>query len=275
MSQLKVVLLGIVGHGKTSLFNKLTLANKPAKYGGKSLTKQIVIGYAAYGQFEIVDTPGFDANEDKLLHSAGVIAALAYGDVNRILVVVQCQRIDQMIKFFLKIQDLFRDSEIQSQLVFHIGIYKRKTYRNILRIQNINKNKNQKQNRKLNQKLKRILIFVQLFIRHQMMALKLPLKRLQILFFNQDLLKFNYMNLKYISKMDSSKIMKIIKQQINKNHSDVGKQLHGKNYLLQANHCYQNYQHLNQLIILMIKNNYYKMKLLILQKNWKKHIKIL
>ncbi|CAD8077126.1 unnamed protein product [Paramecium primaurelia] len=103
MSALRVVLLGVLGHGKTFLFNKITEANEPVIFGGKSVTKQIVIGQAAHGEFEIVDTPGFDAIEDKLLHAAGVIAALAQGDVNRILVVVKCERTDLMIKNIKKI----------------------------------------------------------------------------------------------------------------------------------------------------------------------------
>ncbi|CAD8097347.1 unnamed protein product [Paramecium sonneborni] len=103
MSQLRVVLLGILGHGKTFLFNKIALTNEPASFGGESNTKQIVIGQAAYGQFEIVDTPGFEALEDKLLHAAGVIAALAQGDVNRILIVVKCERTDIMINNLKKI----------------------------------------------------------------------------------------------------------------------------------------------------------------------------
>ncbi|CAK69183.1 unnamed protein product (macronuclear) [Paramecium tetraurelia] len=103
MSALRVVLLGVLGHGKTYLFNKITNANEAVIYGGKSVTKQIVIGQAAHGEFEVVDTPGFDASEDKLLHAAGVIAALAQGDVNRILIVVKCERTDIMIKNIKKV----------------------------------------------------------------------------------------------------------------------------------------------------------------------------
>ncbi|CAD8085603.1 unnamed protein product [Paramecium sonneborni] len=103
MSQLRVVLLGVLGNGKTSLFNKITSANEPVTYGGKSVTKQIVIGQSMHGEFEIVDTPGFEAREDKLLHAAGVIAALSQGNVNRILIVVKCDRTDLMIKNIKKI----------------------------------------------------------------------------------------------------------------------------------------------------------------------------
>ncbi|CAD8170805.1 unnamed protein product [Paramecium octaurelia] len=103
MSALRVVLLGILGHGKTYLFNKITNATEPVTYGGNSVTKQIVIGQAAHGEFEVVDTPGFDAQEDKLLHAAGVIAALAQGEVNRILIVIKCERTDIMIKNIKKI----------------------------------------------------------------------------------------------------------------------------------------------------------------------------
>ncbi|CAD8170809.1 unnamed protein product [Paramecium octaurelia] len=93
MDGLRVVLVGVIGSGKTAFFNNLTKNQEPVKHGGASVTKQVVVGQCIFGeQFEVIDTPGFEADEDKLLHAAGVIAALSIGDVNRILVITKFER---------------------------------------------------------------------------------------------------------------------------------------------------------------------------------------
>ncbi|CAK69185.1 unnamed protein product (macronuclear) [Paramecium tetraurelia] len=93
MDVLRVVLVGVIGSGKTAFFNNLTKNQEPVKQGGASVTKQVVVGQCIFGeQFEVIDTPGFESDEEKLLHAAGVIAALSIGDVNRILLIQKFDR---------------------------------------------------------------------------------------------------------------------------------------------------------------------------------------
>ncbi|CAD8180580.1 unnamed protein product [Paramecium pentaurelia] len=97
MKTLSVVQLGVIGSGKTAFFNLITSSNEPEISGGPSVTKQVVVGQAIIGDFEIIDTPGFESESDKLLHAAGVVAALTIRDVNRILIFVKFERDDRMI----------------------------------------------------------------------------------------------------------------------------------------------------------------------------------
>ncbi|CAD8180578.1 unnamed protein product [Paramecium pentaurelia] len=98
MSGLRVVLLGVIGSGKTALFNNLTNNKELVRQGGASVTKQVVVGECVVGErIEVIDTPGFEADDDKLLHAAGVIAALSIGDVNRILLISKFERDGRMM----------------------------------------------------------------------------------------------------------------------------------------------------------------------------------
>lgn len=45
-----------------------------------------------------MDTPGYGADEDKIKHVAGVLAALAEGPLNRICLIVKFERIETMMK---------------------------------------------------------------------------------------------------------------------------------------------------------------------------------
>lgn len=76
----KLVLIGTLGFGKTSLFNRLTGANIKTYVGNISDTRNIMQGFSlaesAVKSFEVLDTPGLDADEDKMQHIAGILAAL-------------------------------------------------------------------------------------------------------------------------------------------------------------------------------------------------------
>lgn len=45
-----------------------------------------------------MDTPGYGAEEDKIKHVGGVLAALAEGPLNRICLIVKFERIETMMK---------------------------------------------------------------------------------------------------------------------------------------------------------------------------------
>lgn len=57
--------------------------------------------------FMVLDTPGFGVSKDKIKHVAGVLAALAEGPLNRILILLKNERIDLMIDALKKILPIF------------------------------------------------------------------------------------------------------------------------------------------------------------------------
>ncbi|CAD8085601.1 unnamed protein product [Paramecium sonneborni] len=121
METLRVVQLGAIGSGKTAFFNRLTSSNEPEISGGPSVTKQVVVGYITDTDIEIIDTPGFESESDKLLHVAGVVAALSLGNVNRILVFVKFERDDRMISSIRQIlSPIKRYKDIVTIIVTHL-----------------------------------------------------------------------------------------------------------------------------------------------------------
>lgn len=87
------------------MYNRITNSNEVTGYGGKSITISVYSKYAAYGNvaFKVLDTPGFGCMENKILHYAGIIAALTDAPVTRILLVVKLDRIENMWKDVLPV----------------------------------------------------------------------------------------------------------------------------------------------------------------------------
>ncbi|KAM3132486.1 hypothetical protein pb186bvf_015445 [Paramecium bursaria] len=95
----QVVLLGQIGSGKTSMFNKICNTNLKTQAGGDSCTRQVFLRPSAYGKgFKALDTPGFGSDKQMLPHAAAIIAALQEGPVDRIIIVVKFDRIPLMKK---------------------------------------------------------------------------------------------------------------------------------------------------------------------------------
>ncbi|CAD8170807.1 unnamed protein product [Paramecium octaurelia] len=120
MKTFRIALLGSIGSGKTAFFNRITSSNEPEISGGPSVTKKVVVGQATEGEFEVIDTPGFESESDKLLHAAGVIAALTLGEVNRILIFAKFERDDRMVSSIRQIlSPIRRYKDIVTILVSH------------------------------------------------------------------------------------------------------------------------------------------------------------
>ncbi|CAD8112008.1 unnamed protein product [Paramecium primaurelia] len=93
----QVVLIGYIGHGKTTLFNKICQKKQPAQFGGPSVTRESVLSQSAYGEgFNLIDTPGLGTDIDKLAHVICIGTALTFGQVHQILIVVQLERLAAM-----------------------------------------------------------------------------------------------------------------------------------------------------------------------------------
>ncbi|KAL4482929.1 hypothetical protein ABPG74_018955 [Tetrahymena malaccensis] len=87
------VLIGVVGTGKSTFFNKTTNKNQKISDGEFSTTRVSASSNSAYGRsFNIIDTPGTSAEEDKIGHALCLHSALIEGPINRIFLLVQHQK---------------------------------------------------------------------------------------------------------------------------------------------------------------------------------------
>ncbi|EAS06486.1 signal recognition particle receptor beta subunit (macronuclear) [Tetrahymena thermophila SB210] len=93
------VLVGCVGTGKTTFFNKVTNQKQQTSDGLSSITRNSFSSNSAYGcNFKIIDTPGTQAEENKLNHALGIRSALIEGPINRIFLLVKFERVGAMQK---------------------------------------------------------------------------------------------------------------------------------------------------------------------------------
>ncbi|CAK72866.1 unnamed protein product (macronuclear) [Paramecium tetraurelia] len=105
---MSIVLLGQIGSGKTTLYNKITLSQEKIKAGGNSVTMSVFMKKSCYGQgFSILDTPGFGSESKKLDHIAGVLSALSEGPINRIVFIVRFTRTNVIMEDVKKILPAF------------------------------------------------------------------------------------------------------------------------------------------------------------------------
>ncbi|CAD8201331.1 unnamed protein product [Paramecium octaurelia] len=101
---MSIVLLGQIGSGKTTLYNKITLSQEKTKAGGNSVTLNVFMKKSSFGSgFKVLDTPGFGSDSQKIDHIAGVLSALSEGPVNRIAIIVKFARTDVIIEDVKKI----------------------------------------------------------------------------------------------------------------------------------------------------------------------------
>ncbi|CAK84528.1 unnamed protein product (macronuclear) [Paramecium tetraurelia] len=92
---MSIILLGNIGTGKTTLYNKITSSQEKTYLGGTADTKSVFIKNSRFGSgFLVLDTPGFGNSENKLDHIAGVLSALSEGPINRIFILLRFQRTD-------------------------------------------------------------------------------------------------------------------------------------------------------------------------------------
>ncbi|CAD8098740.1 unnamed protein product [Paramecium sonneborni] len=104
-----VVLIGEIGSGKTTLFNKITNSNELTISGGESVTRNVFQKASFYGKgFKVNDTPGMGVLEDKIQHCAGILAALAESPVSRIIFVVKFDRTPLIAKKVMEITKAFQ-----------------------------------------------------------------------------------------------------------------------------------------------------------------------
>ncbi|KAM3131514.1 hypothetical protein pb186bvf_016444 [Paramecium bursaria] len=102
----RCVLIGMLGVGKTTIFNIICGQDEKSDSSMESNTKIIAQSQSQQGVgFLLLDTPGFGTYGEQVLnHSIGILAALTDGPVNRILIVIEYQcRLDVLKKEIEKI----------------------------------------------------------------------------------------------------------------------------------------------------------------------------
>ncbi|KAM3131515.1 hypothetical protein pb186bvf_016445 [Paramecium bursaria] len=93
MNKLTCVLIGELGVGKTSVFNKICGTQELADSNLKSNTLKIAQSRSIEGYgFNLIDSPGIGAYSSAFVHAIGILAALTDGPINQILLVVKYKK---------------------------------------------------------------------------------------------------------------------------------------------------------------------------------------
>lgn len=96
---MSIVLIGKIGSGKTTLYNKITKSSETVKSGGDSVTMSVFMKQSCEGQgFKVLDTPGFGSESKKIDHIAGVLSAISQGPINRIVIVTKFDRTNSIFE---------------------------------------------------------------------------------------------------------------------------------------------------------------------------------
>lgn len=108
-----VALVGKVGHGKTSILNKLTGGHFPSNVGASTCTRHLQHGPSLQHGIEVVDTPGFCASEDIAAHIAAQKVALEGFPLSGIYVVVRYARADEIGEMLTKIMNFIGSDDVR------------------------------------------------------------------------------------------------------------------------------------------------------------------
>lgn len=103
MSPRNVVLLGKVGHGKTTMMNKICGSRYPAGMGARSLTEHVQV--ANIQGLAVIDTPGFYSSTDVTGHVAAQKVALEGLPLSGVYLVVKYGRADDIAELANTIMD--------------------------------------------------------------------------------------------------------------------------------------------------------------------------
>ncbi|CAD8172110.1 unnamed protein product [Paramecium pentaurelia] len=105
---MSMVLLGQIGSGKTTIYNKITNSKEATPAGGASVTRSVFMKKSCYGQgFSVLDTPGFGSDSNKIDHIAGVLSALSEGPINRIVILARFARTNVILEDVKRILPAF------------------------------------------------------------------------------------------------------------------------------------------------------------------------
>ena len=107
-----IVLLGKVGHGKTSVINKACGSRFPSGMGARSLTQHVQCAKMT-SELSIIDTPGFYASDDVAGHVAAQQVALEEIKLSGIYVVAKCGRADDIAELANTVMDVVGTDDVR------------------------------------------------------------------------------------------------------------------------------------------------------------------
>ena len=107
-----VVLIGKVGHGKSSMLNKVCGARVPIGMGAKSVTEHIQLGWLN-DRLAVIDTPGFFSSTHVAGHVAAQKVALEGVPLSGIFLVVKYGRADDIAELANTIMDVIGCDDIR------------------------------------------------------------------------------------------------------------------------------------------------------------------
>jgi len=87
-----IALLGVLGHGKTSLINKLCGSAYAASAGQESCTRHVQLAYTKTHGMRIIDTPGIESRVEPAVHLAAQKVAMEELPLSAVVVVVKTER---------------------------------------------------------------------------------------------------------------------------------------------------------------------------------------
>ena len=117
------VLAGDVGTGKSTLAEMISGVSGRSSDGMESFTTESKLFRSGDGRMIVNDTPGANAMRDKLEHNMQIAAALNWGPVSRIFLVVKADTridttVDHVRKYAEQLADL--DSDVLAVIVTHM-----------------------------------------------------------------------------------------------------------------------------------------------------------
>mmetsp|Transcript_24787 Transcript_24787/g.68591 ORF Transcript_24787/g.68591 Transcript_24787/m.68591 type:complete len:465 (-) Transcript_24787:129-1523(-) len=111
MVERHVILLGKVGHGKSSVANKLCGESFESNMSAGSCTRGINIGTSLTHKFGVIDTPGFFASDNAAEHAAVQKEAMELTELSAILLIVKIGRADEMAQTLNQLMDFCGDDD--------------------------------------------------------------------------------------------------------------------------------------------------------------------
>ena len=113
-----VIVFGKVGHGKTSLVNRLCEENFSSTMSATSCTRDINIGQTKKYGIQVLDTPGFYASDDVADHLAFQKGALEMTELSGIFLIVKLGRADEMAETLSSLMNFTGDEGIRVIVTF-------------------------------------------------------------------------------------------------------------------------------------------------------------
>merc|ERR1711972_903470 len=110
MGRPNIALLGVLGHGKTSLINGLCGSVYPVSAGQQSCTRHPQLAYTKTHRMRIIDSPGIESKVEPAVHLGAQKVAMEELPLSAVVVVVKTER--TMYRSVENVMDFLGDENI-------------------------------------------------------------------------------------------------------------------------------------------------------------------